>query len=132
MCSNTREREDQTPVIGYKIVYKDPKTGRYRSSVMGFLYRKDGVIPVVKVQRRLNYNWNSDILTSPLTFCKAHEGRTAVFTSPDVANHATRFHRLPNEVIVRVLLSKDLMEGEYGDFNVILGRRMYILEEVTI
>jgi hypothetical protein len=125
MCTDLRQREDQTPVIGYKLVYKDPKTGRYKSSAMGFTYRKDGIVPKVKVQKRLDDYWAENILDS-ISFKKEQVGRSAAFLRKEDVQII-----LPNHVIVKVRVEKDLLEGIYAHAPVVLGRRLFILEEVS-
>jgi hypothetical protein len=126
MCRDLKPRKDQTPIIGYKFVYKDPKTGRYKSSAMGFTYRKDGIVPKVKVQKRLNDYWAENILDG-ISFNKEQVGRSAAFLrKEDVKTH------LPNHVIVKVRVEKDLLDGIYANAPVVLGRRMFILEEVKL
>ena len=136
MCKLDRNSEkDQEK--GFKIVVKK-KDGRYYSAAMGFKYRKDHRVPIVKRQRKLS-SWFNDLILEERYengFSKSMIGRTAIFLSLIRARYTA--HSLINGTedgvvtIVKATVSKDIMLGVYGTASVAAGRRIKFGEEVSI
>ena len=132
---------NEKSVVGYKLVAKNKKTGKYFSSVMGFEYPKDKDIPRIRVQKTIGGFWADFILnkSKPL-FRKDMVGRTACFRHlEDTKNwiESYDFSSLENIsgfvfLLTKVRISKDLMEGKYDDYYpVYAGRRIEFLKEVA-
>lgn len=89
MCDLDTDIDHEGQVEGWKVVAVSKKTGRYYSIAMGFVYRKDYVVPKVKRQRRIGRFFNSGLLTGP-SYREAMEGRTAVFRRKGDADNLLR------------------------------------------
>ena len=126
-------------VEGYKIVVRKLKGKRYFSAAMGFKYPLDGHIPVVKMQRRISSGFKDNIIEK---YSHVHRddmiGRTAIFPNFADARSEYRYLRGRNlekgyiVVIVQVELSVDMMEGIYGNREVIAGRHIRFIKETEV
>jgi hypothetical protein len=141
MCNNFRET-DETEVIGYKIVLRDPnKPGRYRSAMSGNLYPINKNMPNhTPRQSKHSIYYECLDIEAPYHnrfFKDEMIGRTAVFISGWAADCFYRDFMITGEsevkhllTIVRCKLSGDLLNATYGGEAVVCGRRLEILEEI--
>jgi len=130
-------------VVGYKLVLKHKKTGKYFSSAMGFEYLENRDIPKVGVQKRIGNFWANFILDEfGLLFKKDMVERTACFrylkdikTWIDEYDYSA-FIEIEDFmfVLARVRISKDLMAGTYnnGDYPVYGGKRIDFLKILKV
>uniref|UniRef100_A0A6M3XDK3 Uncharacterized protein n=1 Tax=viral metagenome TaxID=1070528 RepID=A0A6M3XDK3_9ZZZZ len=132
MCFLEKEIKNKTEYTGYKIVAKKQNRDYY-SIAMGFEYKEDEDIPIVKKQEVLSDMFRDSILEGP---CHNPDmrGRTAVFRNKkDAGNffrNIPRFYCVYQPVIVRATVKKDLMSGTYSFWNVVAGRRIKFHEEI--
>lgn len=136
MCDLQRDSEQSQE--GYKVVVKK-KDGKYYSAAMGFRYRADGRVPVVKKQRKLSNWFNSNILNDTSGhrsgFSEKMVGRTAIFLDEhrahNVAQTLTYQTKNGTVMVVKATVSKDVMLGTYGrETDVAAGRRIKFGEEI--
>jgi len=136
MC-DLRNVCSETKVEGYKVVVRKLKGRRYFSAAMGFRYPLDGHVPIVRRQRRISSGFKDDIILElSNALRKDMIGRTAMFPSFDDARGEYCYLRKRDiekgykVVVVRVILSVDMMEGVYCGCRVIAGRHIRFIYEV--
>ena len=136
MCKLTHNsKEDKEE--GYKVVIKK-EDGRYYSAAMGFKYRTDRKIPIVKRQRRLSDWFNKMILDEFREdgFSSDMVGRTAIFLGlQEARNKAQLLTRgekgeTLDATVVKATVSREVMLGTYGIAKIAAGRRIKFGEEV--
>ena len=135
MCDLDRAIPNKS-FTGYKVVAVKKSTGRYYSIAMGFVYRKDGRVPVVKTQKRITKKFRDDILDSS-AFRDTMVGRTAVFEYKEDAKvvlrsasyYSTSADMMKFDLAIkRAKVSVDLMKGSYGSTRVFAGRNIEFLD----
>lgn len=133
MCKNLRPSKRKVAII-FKIVAKKPDDPKYYSIAMGFPYSKRaGKIPVVKVQHRIGYYFDDDILCEDSYGYETKMiGRTAGFVkmcdAEYRANHIAHETDDYEVIVVRAKLTDSLMLGNYADAPIIAGRHIEWLE----
>ena len=136
MCK-LRDKIRGKEYTGYKVVIeKKIGSGRYYSIAMGFEYKTNKLIPVVKRQRRIAPMFSSDILTGP-AFEEKMEGRTAIFIDFQPARESiNQWSRLYASTFVgrfallQMTLKTDCMAGEYDKCDVVAGRMITSMKEI--
>ena len=131
MCNGLRPSKRKSAII-FKVVARKKKGTRYYSIAMGFAYPKKGRIPKIKVQHRIGYHFDADIL-SPKSFGYARRmfGRTAGFISKQSAkDFVPRIGSIEGYVVlvVKAKVTDGLMSGRYSDSDIIAGRHIEWLE----
>jgi len=121
MCNNLMP-SIKKEAIGYKLVLRHKKTGKYFSSAMGFIYPKNKDIPEIKKQKMIGTFWSEFIFED--FFQEGMKGRTSCFKSyKDVLDElaydliAGRWFNIPTRyefVLARVKISKDILDGTYS------------------
>ena len=138
MC-NITEKYKEEEVMGYKVVAKHKKTGKYYSLAFGFEYKQPvHTFGKRKIQNRISYNFNNYILDKYGSggFREKMIGRTAVFVRRCDARiqkscwDFSAINESYKRCIVKVKLTNGLMEGTYGSTFVVAGRTMEILKEI--
>lgn len=135
MCNLRRSLESKS-FTGSKVVAVRKSDGKYYSVAMGFRYRKNGRVPVVKTQRRISHHFADTILLKDGWdgYTPKMEGRTAVFKYRGDAvkllqsmlmEKKSSLYRLE---VKKAKVSNDLIDGTYGIDPVIAGRRIEFLE----
>lgn len=133
MCKLTKNIKKKS-VVGYKLVIKNKETGKYFSAAMGCKYEEDEDIPKVETQQPIGCFWADNILV--WNFKKNMTGRTSCFKYLKDIKRALSLDNCINVrnfifVLVKVQVSKDLMEGEYNTYwPVYAGRRIKFLKEI--
>ena len=138
MCENLKPY-DEPSFTGYKLVAKKEGDDGYYSLAMGFkypIYPKS--IPKVKKQKRISPYFASNILEkSAWAFRKEMQGRTAVFVNKESAKTELGIFYPPFCLlsgyctkIVKATISDGLMKGEYGEAEIIAGRKIKFHEEI--
>ena len=130
MCDLNRKSKKQKQG-GWKIVAVDEK-GDYYSPAMGCKYPKKGKVPVVKVQNKIDLDFNSDILESPETHKSEMVGRTAIFLRKKDAvsrvPYSDCFLHGYRPAVKKAIISDDIMLGSYGRHRIAAGRHIEFLE----
>lgn len=136
MCRLYRD-SGQDQEKGFKVVFKKDN-GNYYSVAMGFKYRVDRKIPIVKRQRRLSEWFDNRILRGDryCGFSEAMKGRTAIFTDMYGAlRTAQKLHSGTKNGIIAVVeatVSQDIMLGSYSGADTAAGRRIKFGKEVRL
>lgn len=144
MCELTENLKAKSR-IGYKVAVK--KGGKYYSPAMGHEY-KTGDVPIITEQKEMGTGFFIDDILFR-NYKENMVGRSAAFVKKEDAKNLyfTIFKRIINQrnsfllklVILKVRLSKELMNGEYKfnfkfnliyHYSVIAGKHMKILKEV--
>lgn len=143
MCNLTTKIKSKSRV-GYKLVLRNKRTGKYYSSCMGFEYKENKDIPKIRVQKQKRgsggFLWTNRILAD--CFKQDMVGRTSVFLSesdcrlsviPYNLQVSSRYYFF---VLVKARISKDIMRGSYGygynDGSVVAGKRIEFLQEIQV
>lgn len=130
MCELIRKYKGAS-FVGYKVVID--MNGYFFSPAMGCKYPLKGKVPVVTKQIRLADYFFSHILSGQ-SYRPKMKGRTAAFYKK---SYALRISRLINNsyyvkskksTVVKVKLTKDLMEGTYGRASIVAGRHIEFLD----
>ena len=151
MCENLEKTTLKT-FVGFKVVGKHKKTGKYFSVFTGKPYPENGRIPKWITQKPLSGHFNSFIL--PGSRKKHREfmkksinhggwvsnliGRTSAFkeyVDADYLCNKINTHSNTEKdfdfIIVKIKLTDGLMTGTYGDSKVMVGRHMEIIKEMA-
>ena len=112
---------------GYKIAVRDLKTGKIRSSCMGFEY-KPGIVPIIKRQRNLTYYWSDNLLKhGNWNYNSNMIGRIAVLINRADADkifvNISRYtHSNYKAVLLIMTITTGLLKGSYGSNDIIAGK----------
>jgi len=140
MCILT-EYSDEDQVVVYKVVAK--KDDGYYSIAMGIKYKIGEYLPMSTeiTQNPIGNHFSSDILSLQNygSFEYEMSGRTSGFKSLGDTYHLLQRIQISNNwsepcnirfIVVKIILSKDLMTGTYGKYEVIAGRMITKIVEI--
>lgn len=143
MCYLSSRPYFEKEFIGYKIVAKNKKTGKYYSIAIGFPYRNGAKMIERKRQKKLCNYFSSKILERYRAkgFEENMVGRTSAFVDLSACHSfyisimIGQDNNIPSSmnfvtVIVKVKITEGLLSGTYGNASVVAGRRLTILNEV--
>ena len=123
MCKLTN-KIDIVTAYGYKIVIKEH--GKFYSPIMGIEY-KEGPVEIPLVQKNSVETVSSDILIDRSErgcFEENMVGRTCIFLDKEVALDQLKSWKDYCDkklVLVRIAVSGDLMVGNYGSYQHVIG-----------
>jgi len=141
MCDLTKSLKKKN-FKGYKVV-AEGKDGKNYSVAMGFCYDDFDQIPGISKQKRISNFFHKHILSSRMSgFSLDMVGRTAVFVyARDAADLVRRINEDSQYIkpefckkrikVKQATVSKAMMSGEYGDREVVAGRKIKIGEEIN-
>jgi len=116
---------------GWKVVAVDKK-GDYYSLAMGYKHSKNGKVPVVKEQKRIDLTFDHNILDKGSdSFSSYMTGRTSIFLRKRDTGILTCRGSLPKGFTMQVkkaIVSDNIMLGKYGGNPVAAGRHIEFLE----